>query len=134
MKWKELSGEERFRIVEMARKREVRQYERALRPSHHDLEERINEAVDDLNNHRPRPVLDGRTAAETQAIRIAPLPARKRFKQEVESKQHQLERLATSPALKIAARRRAVEAVLSRYGLIQWNADVSTESRPENRT
>ena len=108
--------------------------ERSLRRSEPRLAERIDRTMRDLNYERPRPVLGGRTAMETYDDSIIELPDRRRFKQEVEQRQRELETVAASRHDKDAARRRAVEDVLSRYGLLIWNADVSTNYTAEIRT
>ncbi len=114
--------------------RDVRGFERSLRRSEPRLAERIDRTMRDLNYERPRPVLGGRTAMETYDDSIIELPDRRRFKQEVEQRQRELETVAASRHDKDAARRRAVEDVLSRYGLLIWNADVSTNYTAEIRT
>ncbi len=114
--------------------RDVRSYERALRRAEPRLGVRIRLALDDLNHRRPRPVLGGRTASETYDDSKLELPQRRQFKQEVEQRQRELETSAASRHEKDAARRRAVEDVLSRYGLITWNTDVSTNYTAESRT
>jgi len=114
--------------------RDVRAYERAQRRSRRSLSQRIDHALDDLNNRRPRPVLNGRTARETYEERRTTLPDRERFTQEVQIRQIRLEANAASRHDRDAARRRAVEDVLSQYGLIVWNSDVSTYYTAENRT
>ena len=114
--------------------RDVRGFERALRRAEPRLDERIDRTMQDLNYDRPRPVLGGRTAKETYDDSVIELPDRRRFKQEVEQRQRELETAAASRHDKDAARRRAVEDVLSRYGLIIWNADVSTNYTAEIRT
>jgi transposase InsO family protein len=92
------------------------------------LEQRIDLALLDLDEERPRPVLGGRTAAEVFAEDRIPLPDRCRFKLEVETKQRELEAGAGSRTEIAAARRRAVVEILSRYGLLVWKTDVSTDS------
>jgi len=107
--------------------RDVRGYERALRRQrrHLSLEARIDEAMHDLNEDRPRPVLKGRTAREVFEQDRRALPDRKQFREEVEQRERQLVADAASRHQRDAARRRAIEEVLSRYGLIEWTGDVS---------
>jgi transposase InsO family protein len=110
--------------------RDVRGFERALRRRHRGLSlgARIDAAIHDLNEERPRPVLGGRTAREVFEQERRALPRRRRFRKEVEQREQQLVAEAASRHQRDAARRRAVEDVLSRYGLLQWTGDVSTNS------
>lgn len=116
--------------------RDVRGYERALRRRrrHPSLDARIDEAIHDLNEERPRPVLKGRTAREVFEQDRRALPDRKRFRQEVEHRERQLVADAASRHQRDAARRRAVEEVLSRYSLIEWKGDVSQHYRAAGGT
>ncbi len=59
---------------------------------------------------------------------------RARFRREVERRRMELESEATSRHERDAASRMAIEDVLSRYGLVTWKGDVSTNSRREIRT
>jgi transposase InsO family protein len=116
--------------------RDIKSYERALRKHGQGatLLERIDITMHDLNEERPRPVLGGRTAREVfQHGRIS-LPSRKRFKMEVETRRLELEARAGSRKEIQAARRRAVIEVLSRYKLLNWRGDVSTNYRRQMRT
>lgn len=88
----------------------------------------------DLNYERPRPVLGGRTARDVFERDRRPLPNRRQFRKEVEQRESQLAADAASRHQRDSARRRAVEDVLSRYGLIEWSRDVSTYSNAEGRT
>jgi len=108
--------------------RDIKSYERALRKHHvaGTLAQRIDMAMGDLNVERPRPVLGGRTAWEVFKQGRLVLPDRKQFKKEVEIRQLQLEAQAGSRREILAARRRAVIEVLSRYKLIDWRGGVST--------
>jgi transposase InsO family protein len=99
-----------------------------------DLEARIAVTMADLNEDRPRPVLNGQTAREAYEANKRTLPNRQRFKLEVQTKQAELEAAAGSRTEIHAARRTAVIAVLSRYGLIDWRADMSTNSGTHART
>jgi len=110
--------------------RDVKSFVRALARHRvgESLEQRIDLALLDLDEERPRPVLGGRTAAEVFAQDRIPLPDRRRFRLEVETKQRELEANAGSRTEIAAARRRAVVEVLSRHGLLIWKAGVSTNS------
>ncbi len=108
--------------------RDIKSYERAVKcdlPSSR-LNNRINAAIEDLNDHRPRPMLGGRTAYEVYREQRQKLPNRQRFRQQVDRKEIQLTKEATSRAQRDSARRRAVEQVLIRYGLLKYGADLST--------
>jgi len=111
--------------------RDVRGYVRAL--EHHrvgnTLEERIDLAIHDIDVDRPRPVLGGRTATEVFEQDRVPLPDRCRFKMEVETRQLELEADAGTRTEIAAARRRAVMEVLSKYELLMWKGNVSTDSQ-----
>jgi hypothetical protein len=116
--------------------RDVRSFVRAL--EHHrvggSLDERIDRAIHDIDVERPRPVLVGRTATEVFEQDRVPLPDRRRFKMEVETRQIELEADAGTRAEKAAARRRAVMEILSKYGLLMWKGNVSTDSQTETGT
>ena len=109
--------------------RDIKSYERALRKHKKgaSLLERIDITIRDLNEDRPRPVLGGRTAREVFEDDRAALPSRRRFKMEVATKQVGLEAKAGSRKEVQAARRRAVIEVLSRYKLLNWRGDMSTD-------
>jgi len=116
--------------------RDIKSFERALRKHRPpcSLTQRIQIAMDDLNDERPRPVLGGRIACEVfEQDRIA-MPNRKRFKMEVETRQMELEAQAGSRREVQAARRKAVIEVLSRYKLIKWRGDVSSNSKRKSGT
>jgi transposase InsO family protein len=108
--------------------RDIKSYERALRKNRvgNSLEHRIELTMTDLNEDRPRPILNGMTAAEVFTQNRIRLPSRRRFKMEVKTKQIELESKAGSQPEIQAARRTAVNAVLSRYGLLNWRGNVST--------
>jgi len=93
------------------------------------LDDRIDCGIEDLNEHRPRPVLGGLTAREVQDGPRLPLPDRARFRAEVERRTQELEAEATSRHERDAASRKAIEHVLSRYGLLKWKGNVSTDYR-----
>ena len=116
--------------------RDIKSFERALRKHRVgcSLSQRLQMAMHDLNDERPRPVLGGRTACEVfEQDRIA-MPNRKCFKREVETRQRELEAQAGSRREMQAARRRAVIEVLSRYKLIKWRGDVSSNSKRKSGT
>ena len=108
--------------------RDIKSYERALRKHKKgaSLFERIDITLRDLNEDRPRPVLGGRTAREVFEDDRAALPSRKRFKMDVATRQVELEAKAGSRKEVQAARRRAVIEILSRYKLLNWRGDMST--------
>ena len=107
--------------------RDIKSFERAMRrhgrPS--TLRQRIDAAVHDLNDDRPRPVLAGRTARNVFEKDRIPLPDRQEFRKEVDRTERQLRDAATTRAERDAARRRAVEHVLLAYGLMKTMGDVS---------
>jgi transposase InsO family protein len=111
--------------------RDIKSYERALRQNRMgtSLQERIVLSMWDLNEERPRPVLGGRTAREVFKTRHVSLPSRRRFKMHVETIALELASQAGSRKEVENARRKAVIAVLSQYGLIKWKGNVSTNSR-----
>jgi transposase InsO family protein len=108
--------------------RDIKSFERALRKNGvaSSLMERIEISMQDLNEDRPRPVLNGMTAREVFEQPRAALPNRRRFKMEVDILQMELEAMAGSRKEVESARRKAVIAVLSRYNLIKWKGNVST--------
>jgi transposase InsO family protein len=111
--------------------RDIKSYERALRQNRvgTSLEERIILSMQDLNEERPRPVLGGRTAHEVFETRHVILPNRRQFKMHVETIALELTTQAGSRKEVENARRKAVIAVLSKYGLLKWKGNVSTNSR-----
>jgi len=116
--------------------RDVRSFERAQREHgvRGSLDDRIDQSIGDLNENRPRPMLRGCTAREVQDGPRARLPDRGRFRQEVERETRELEAAATSRHERDAASRRATERVLSRYGLLKWKGNVSTDLSRETVT
>jgi transposase InsO family protein len=108
--------------------RDVKSYERAMRrrTKSTTLSERLAAAVHDLNDLRPRPILGGHTAREVFENNIAQLPNRKTFAKEVKKAEQRLVSLSSTRREQAAARRKAVEEVLSSYGLFEEIADVST--------
>jgi transposase InsO family protein len=116
--------------------RDIKSYERAKRrhcPGT-SLKERLAEAIQDLNEHRPRPVLGGRTAREMFEGQCGKLPDRRTFRKEVREVEQRLLEQACSRRAQATARRKAIEAVLLRYGLFKEMADVSTELGAETVT
>jgi transposase InsO family protein len=116
--------------------RDIKSYERALRQNSvgSSLEERISLSMKDLNDDRPRPVLGGRTARDVFETRNIALPDRIRFKMQVETLALELTAQAGSRKEAESARRNAVIAVLSQYGLLKWMGNVSTNSQSRMRT
>lgn len=116
--------------------RDIKGYTRALLEHRigDSLEERIAITMADLNHDRPRPVLGGMTAHEVFSNTRIRLPNRRRFKLEVETRRIEIETKAGSRNEIQAARRKAVFDVLSRYGLLKWRGDVSTNFRTQNTT
>lgn len=116
--------------------RDVRSHERAQREhgAGGTLEERIDLAIEDLNEHRPRPVLGGRTATEVFEDRCDPIPNRQLFRRKVEQRTLELKEEAASRREMDAASRKAIEDVLSSYGLMKWKGNASTYYRAETVT
>jgi transposase InsO family protein len=113
--------------------RDIRSHDRAQREHGvvGSLDERIEAAIDDLNEHRPRPVLGGHTSREVHESTRVWLPDRARLRQEIEQRKQELEEAAASRHERDSASRRAIEDVLSWYGLITWKGDVSADYRRE---
>ena len=107
--------------------RDVKGYVRARRrhgvPG--TLLDHVDAAVWDLNEDRPRPVLDGRTAREVFQHDRINLPDRQQFREEVDQTEQGLLAGARSRAEVQSARRRAIEEVLLRYSLMKESGDVS---------
>ena len=116
--------------------RDIKSYERALRQNRvgTSLEDRIVLSMQDLNEERPRPVLAGRTAREVFEERHVSLPNRRQFKMHVETVALELAAHAGSRKEVENARRKAVIAVLSKYGLLKWKGNVSTNSQSKMMT
>ena len=116
--------------------RDVKSYERALRRSgrRRTLRQRLDEAVHDLNEERPRPVLGGRTAREVFTQDNIELPDRRQFSKEVERTEQHLFATARSRSEQRSARRRAIEEVLLRYSLMKESGDVSRNYEEKNGT
>ncbi len=116
--------------------RDVKSYERALRRSRRrlTLRQRLDEAVHDLNEERPRPVLGGRTAREVFTQDNIELPDRRQFSKEVERTEQRLFAIARSRSKQRSTRRRAIEEVLLRYSLMKEPGDVSRNYEEKNGT
>ncbi len=116
--------------------RDIKSFERAMRrhgpPSR--LAQRIDAAVTDLNEDRPRPVLGGRTAREAFERDRVPLPPRGDFIKEVNQTEKKLREEAVTRGERDGARRRAVEHVLMNYGLMKETGDVSQNFGAADRT
>jgi hypothetical protein len=101
--------------------RDIKSMERALRRDGvgRNLKERIDLAMHDLNDERPRPVLGGCTAREIyERDRITGID-RDAFALEVRRESQKLRASARTRYERGAARRHAIEAVLSRHGLLR---------------
>jgi transposase InsO family protein len=107
--------------------RDVKSYVRARRrhgvPG--KLQDHVDASVWDLNEERPRPMLDGRTAWETFEDHHIKLPDRQKFRKEVDQTEKKLLATARSRSEERSARRRAIEDVLLRYSLMKESGDVS---------
>ncbi len=116
--------------------RDIKSYERAMRRHgvRGPLQERLDAAISDLNEDRPRPVLGGRTAREAYQEGQGTLPDRAQLRQEVRLATRRLKAVATCRRQEQAARRRAVEEVLSRHGLLTETGDVSPDFSSDRRT
>ena len=116
--------------------RDIKSYERAMRRSgdRRPLGERIGDIMQDLNEERPRPVLNGRTAREAYEQGRTPLPDRKWFRQDVDDLEKILLRQARSRSEVKQARRRAIEATLWRYGLMEIEGKMSPDFLSDVRT
>lgn len=116
--------------------RDIKSYERAMRRHgvRGRLRDRLDVAIDDLNDERPRPVLGGRTAREVQTEDQRALPERRDFIAAVDRAERELRASARSRRELETTRRRAVERALLGYGLIVEWGDVSRISFDEGRT
>jgi len=116
--------------------RDIKSYERAMR--RHgvggSLIDRLDVTMHDLNEERPRPVLDGRTAQETYDLGQRRLPDRYEFHEEVRLTERRIRGQATSRSELDSARRRAVEQVLIRHGLMEFVGDVSHDLSSDGAT
>lgn len=100
--------------------RDIKSYERAMRRQgvKGRLADRLNITFTDLNEERPRPILGGKTAAEAYRERKTPLPDRQAFIRSVNDEEARLLAEAASRREAASARRRAIENVLLRDGLM----------------
>jgi len=101
--------------------RDIKSMERALRKHGvgGSLAERIDLAMNDLNEERPRPMLKGRTAREVYEAEPVDDVDRDALAKEVKGETRRLRTQARSRRERQAARRHAVELVLSRYGYLR---------------
>jgi hypothetical protein len=114
--------------------RDIKSFERAMARDvpGSTLESRVGAAIEDLNEHRPRPVLCGCTAQEVyNRDQPTALPDRRIFALEVDATEKRLKQEAKSRKEKDCARRKAVEQAMIRYGLLKYNADLSTYFQAE---
>jgi transposase InsO family protein len=116
--------------------RDIKSFERAMgrHAPRSTLTGRIEAAIHDLNEVRPRPVLGGRTAREVYERDRIRLPERRKFIQEVNRTERTLRAQATTRRQRDGARRRAVEHVLLAYGLMKETGNVSRNYEPAGRT
>ena len=116
--------------------RDIKSYEQAMRKHERytALKQRIAAAIHDLNEERPRPVLRGRTAREAFMGSRTKLPDRQIFRKELQRMEEQMKSESCSRKQKDGARRRAVELVLLRQGLMKEITDVSTYLKVKTRT
>jgi hypothetical protein len=116
--------------------RDIKSYERAMRRHGVDgsLSDRLDVTMHDLNEERPRPVLDGRTAQETYDLGQRCLPDRYEFYEEVRQTECRMREQATSRNEWENARRKAVEQVLIRHGLMEIVGDVSHDLSSDGAT
>jgi hypothetical protein len=108
--------------------RDIKSMERALREAGvgSNLRDRIERTMRDLNDERPRPVLGGCIAREVYERDHIGEIDRGAFAKEVRDETRRLHAKARSRNERRAARRHAVEAVLSRHGLLRVVPNVST--------
>ena len=108
--------------------RDIKSYVRAARKARprSKLSECIDEAMQDLNYDRPRPMLGGRTAQEAFEQGRCKLPDRVEFGRKVDAAEQRNLARARSRDERSCARRKAIEEVLSSYGLLETMADVTT--------
>jgi transposase InsO family protein len=116
--------------------RDVKSYERAMHwhTRRTTLSDRIDAAVHDLNEERPRPVLGGKTAREAFKCKNSKLPNRSKFYNEVKKLEESLEDISASRKEKDDARRKAIQELLFRYRLIKKITDMSTYLKAKTRT
>jgi transposase InsO family protein len=107
--------------------RDIKSYEKAVRRrDRQNLKKRIEAAVHDLNEERPRPVLGGKTAREVFKSKCMKLPDKRMFYLEVKRMKKALVDNSCSRRQEEDAGRKATEKVLLRYGLMKEITDMST--------
>ncbi len=108
--------------------RDIRQYINAMRKDgpHQPLSARIDAAIYDLSNVRPRPMLKGRTAREVYDADNTKLPDCWQIRKEVDALEQRIKQDATNRAEIDCARRRATESILLSHGLMKYGPDVET--------
>ncbi len=108
--------------------RDIKSYERSMRRHgvRGSLKERLDVTMQDLNEDRPRPVLQGRTAREAynDGDKV-PLSDRQKFRAAVDMEELDLLRAARTRRDLDSAHRRAVESVLLRDGKMEITGNVS---------
>jgi hypothetical protein len=116
--------------------RDIRQYVYAMRRygPPRSLAERIDAAIHDLSDVRPRPVLGGRTAREVYDADKHEQPDRWQLIKEANTREKHIRRNAGNRAELDSARRRAIESVLLSHGLIKYGLDVETDFSAERVT
>jgi hypothetical protein len=116
--------------------RDIRQYVNAMRKDgpYHPLSARIDAAIHDLSNVRPRPMLKGRTAREVYEADKRKLPNRWQLIKEVNALEQRIKQDATDRAELDCARRRAIESVLLSHRLMKYGLDVETNFSAERVT
>jgi len=115
--------------------RDIKSYEKAMRRQvGQKLKKRIEAAVHDLNEERPRPVLGGETAREVFKSKRMNLPDRRKFYLEVKRMEKVLASNSCSRRQEENAGRNATEKVLLRYGLMKEITDMSTYLKTKTGT
>ena len=107
--------------------RDIKSYEQAMRKHgvKGSLLDRINITMADLNEHRPRPVLKGRTAQVAYNEGKTVRPDRKAFRATVAQNEKKLLLEAKSRYEERNAHRWAIEQALMCYGLMEIEGNVS---------
>ena len=116
--------------------RDIKRYERAMKPCNRwmPLKERLEDAIRDLNDERPRPMLGGQTAKEVFEGDRVTLADRQQFYEEVLQLEQTLLADAASRKQQQQALQKAVELVLLRHGYMKELTDVSTYSEAKTWT
>ncbi len=101
--------------------RDIKSMDRAIRKhgTEGNLRQRLEVVIRDLNDERPRPMLGGLTAREVHERDRVEDMDRGALAKEVRLETRRLRAQARSRYEKQAARRRAVEMVLSSHGFLQ---------------